>query len=68
MSFDNFYNTEYLSERLSAVCKERDELKRELKEANLCLLTYREELERQKAMSLLGSNVRGSNQKEEDLL
>lgn len=27
----NFYNAEYLSERLSAVCKERDELKTVIK-------------------------------------
>lgn len=30
--FPNFYNVEYLSERLAAVCKERDELRRMLKE------------------------------------
>ena len=30
MSFYNFYNVEFLSERLAAVCKERDELKKEL--------------------------------------
>ena len=29
--FSNFYNVEYLSERLAAVCKERDELKRMLR-------------------------------------
>lgn len=36
----SFYNTEYLSERLAAVCKERDELKKELaalKQRGACL-------------------------------
>lgn len=31
----NFYNPEYLQERLSAVCKERDELKKEIAELKL---------------------------------
>ena len=34
--FPNFYNVEYLSERLAAVCKERDELKRMLKSIVRC--------------------------------
>ena len=33
---NNFYNLEYLSERLAAVCKERDELRQELNKLVLC--------------------------------
>ena len=41
---NNFYNPEYLSERLSAVCKERDELRKMLDAAIKGQETLQEEL------------------------
>ena len=34
MSDENFYTVEYLQQQIAAVCKERDELKKELAAAN----------------------------------
>lgn len=48
----DFYNVEYLSERLAAVCKERDELKRERD-------ALRETLERQARQNHFDSRGRG---------
>ena len=38
----NFYNPEYLQERLAAVCKERDELRKELHEVKSELVRCRD--------------------------
>ena len=43
---NNFYNLEYLNERLAAVCKERDELRQMLNASIAAQETLQKELER----------------------
>jgi regulator of replication initiation timing len=43
---NNFYNLEYLNERLAATCKERDELRQMLNAAIMAQETLQKELDR----------------------